>query len=219
VGLIPASDNFVTALSEWTRRHNALLVFDEVITFRTGYGGAQEHYGVMPDLTTLGKVIGGGMPVGAFGGRKDIMQHIAPVGPVYQAGTLSGNPIAMSAGIKTLELLSAPGFHKTLHEKTGKLLSGLQQAADKNGIPFCSAHAGGMFGFFFTEAEKVTGFDDVMACNAEHFKLFFHAMLNAGIYLAPSAFEAGFSSSAHSDEDIAATIAAADNAFSSIASA
>ncbi|MEE9319417.1 MAG: glutamate-1-semialdehyde 2,1-aminomutase [Granulosicoccus sp.] len=220
MNFVEPTSGFLEALRTLCTEHGSVLIFDEVMTgFRVALGGAQAHYGVTPDLTTLGKVIGGGMPVGAFGGRKDIMQHIAPVGPVYQAGTLSGNPIAMSAGIKTLELLSAPGFHKTLHEKTDKLLSGLQLAADKNGIPFCSAHAGGMFGFFFTEADKVTSFDDVMACNAEHFKLFFNAMLNAGIYLAPSAFEAGFSSAAHNDEDIAATIAAADTAFASIASA
>ncbi len=197
--------------------HGTVLIFDEVMTgFRVALGGAQERYGVTPDLTTLGKVIGGGMPVGAFGGRMDIMEQIAPAGPIYQAGTLSGNPIAMSAGIKTLQLLSAPDFHKNLHEKTGRLLSGMKSAADAAGVPFCVSHAGGMFGFFFSEAEKVTGFDDVMACNNDHFKQFFHSMLNDGIYLAPSAFEAGFSSAAHSDTDIEQTIEAAARAFASL---
>jgi len=208
---------FLEALRDVCSEHGALLIFDEVMTgFRVALGGAQERYGIKPDLTTLGKVIGGGMPVGAFGGRRDIMEHIAPVGPVYQAGTLSGNPIAMSAGIKTLELISVPGFHQQLENQTGKLLDGLQAAANTHGIPFCTAHAGGMFGFFFTDKTKVTSFDDVMACNGEHFKLFFHAMLDAGISLAPSAFEAGFMSSAHTDADIEATIAAANQAFSSM---
>lgn len=210
--------NYLETLRELCTKHGTVLIFDEVMTgFRVSLGGAQELYGVTPDLTTLGKVIGGGMPVGAFGGRKDIMQHIAPVGPVYQAGTLSGNPIAMCAGIKTLELLSAPDFHKNLHAMTAKLLNGLQAAADAAGVPFCSAHTGGMFGLFFTDADKVRGFDDVMACNNDHFKLFFHAMLDAGVYLAPSAFEAGFTSSAHTQDDIEQTVNAAKAAFASIA--
>lgn len=210
---------YLQTLRELCTKHGTVLIFDEVMTgFRVALGGAQEKYGVTPDLTTLGKVIGGGMPVGAFGGKQEIMQQIAPAGPIYQAGTLSGNPIAMSAGIKTLQLLQAPGFHDDLHAKTGLLLSGLKDAADEAGVPFCVAHAGGMFGFFFSQAEKVTGFDDVMACNIDHFKAFFHHMLDAGVYLAPSAFEAGFSSAAHSDEDIAQTITAAKAAFSAIAS-
>ena len=209
---------YLQTLRELCTAHGAVLIFDEVMTgFRVAAGGAQERYKVTPDLTTLGKVIGGGMPVGAFGGRRDIMNEISPVGPVYQAGTLSGNPIAMSAGIKTLELLSAPDFHDRLHERTGKLLAGMQQAADDNGVPFCTAHAGGMFGFFFTDKDKVTSFEDVMACDAERFKAFFHSMLESGIYLAPSAFEAGFTSAAHSDEDFKVTIDAAARAFKSIA--
>lgn len=210
---------YLQTLRELCTKHGTVLIFDEVMTgFRVALGGAQERYNVMPDITTLGKVIGGGMPVGAFGGKQEIMQQIAPAGPIYQAGTLSGNPIAMSAGIKTLQLLQAPDFHKNLHAKTGTLLSGLQSAADESGVPFCTAHAGGMFGFFFSEKAAVTGFDDVMACNNDHFKQFFHSMLDAGVYLAPSAFEAGFFSSAHSDEDITQTVDAARAAFASIAS-
>jgi glutamate-1-semialdehyde 2,1-aminomutase len=209
---------FLQTLRELCSKHGTVLIFDEVMTgFRVALGGAQQLYDVTPDLTTLGKVIGGGMPVGAFGGKQQIMEQIAPMGPVYQAGTLSGNPIAMIAGIKTLQLLSEPGFHQQLHDKTGRLLDGLQQAADDAGIPFCKAHAGGMFGFFFSEQDKITGFDAVMACNNEHFKQFFHHMLDAGVYLAPSAFEAGFASSAHSDQDMVDTIAAAKTAFTSMA--
>ena len=208
---------YLQAMRELCTKHGAVLIFDEVMTgFRVALGGAQELYGVKPDITTLGKVIGGGMPVGAFGGKVEIMEQIAPAGPIYQAGTLSGNPIAMSAGIKTLQLLSEPDFHKTLHEKTGRLLSGMQAAADSAGVPFCNSHAGGMFGFFFSKADKVTGFDDVMACNGDHFKQFFHSMLDSGIYLAPSAYEAGFSSAAHSDDDIEKTIEAAAKAFASL---
>jgi len=209
---------YLQTLRELCTKHGAILIFDEVMTgFRVALGGAQQHYGITPDLTTLGKVIGGGMPVGAFGGRRDIMEHIAPAGPVYQAGTLSGNPIAMSAGIKTLELLSRTGFHDELHAMTGKLLAGLQSAADKHGVPFCSSHAGGMFGFFFSTESKVCNFEQVMACNNDHFKAFFHHMLDEGVYLAPSAFEAGFSSGAHTEDDINKTIAAADKAFAAIA--
>jgi len=209
---------YLQTLRELCTQHGAVLIFDEVMTgFRVALGGAQERYGVTPDLTTLGKVIGGGMPVGAFGGRVDIMDQIAPLGPVYQAGTLSGNPIAMTAGIKTLQLLNAPGFHANLDAKSAALLAGLKSAADRHGIAFSSAHAGGMFGFFFTDKPVVSHLDDVMAGNAEHFKAFFHAMLSTGHYLAPSAFEAGFISSAHTDDDIAATVAAADAAFATLA--
>ncbi len=208
---------YLQTLRELCTEHGCVLIFDEVMTgFRVALGGAQAHYQVTPDLTTLGKVIGGGMPVGAFGGRTDIMNHIAPEGPVYQAGTLSGNPIAMTAGIKTLELLNAPGFHEQLNEKSAALMQGLQTAADKHGIALTTAHAGGMFGLFFTDEKTVSHFDQVMACNTEQFNAFFHAMLEAGIYLAPSSFEAGFISAAHSDEDIAATVAAADAAFQSL---
>ncbi len=211
---------FLQTLRELCTKHGTVLIFDEVMTgFRVSLGGAQEFFGVTPDLTTLGKVIGGGMPVGAFGGRRDIMEQIAPLGPVYQAGTLSGNPIAMCAGIKTLQLLQAPDFHRQLHEKTGRLLHGLKIAADEAGIDFCTAHAGGMFGFFFTSAYKVTSFDEVMACSTERFKQFFHGMLDGGVYLAPSAYEAGFSSSAHSEEDIQRTIAIARDVFAKMAAA
>ncbi|ASJ72157.1 glutamate-1-semialdehyde 2,1-aminomutase [Granulosicoccus antarcticus] len=220
MNFIEPNAGYLQAMRELCTQHGTLLIFDEVMTgFRVSLGGAQEHYGIKPDLTTLGKVIGGGMPVGAFGGRRDIMQQIAPVGPVYQAGTLSGNPIAMCAGIKTLQLLQKPGFHSELHAKTGRLLSGLKAAADEAGIPLCVAHAGGMFGFFFSSADKVTSFDEVMACNAEHFKQFFHGMLDAGVYLAPSAFEAGFSSAAHSEEDIQQTIDIARKVFLDMAAA
>ena len=209
---------FLQTLRELCTTHGTVLIFDEVMTgFRVARGGAQEHYGVMPDLTTLGKVIGGGMPVGAFGGRQDIMERIAPLGPVYQAGTLSGNPIAMTAGIKTLDLLSVEGFHERLHATTGSLLAGMEEAAARHGVPFRTGHLGGMFGFFFTEAEKVSSFEQVMACDQARFRTFFHAMLERGVWLAPSAFEAGFSSSAHSEDDIAETVTAADEAFAVIA--
>ncbi len=208
---------YLETLRELCTEHGTVLIFDEVMTgFRVAKGGAQELYNVMPDITTLGKVIGGGMPVGAFGGRPDIMEQIAPTGPIYQAGTLSGNPIAMSAGIKTLQLLSENNFHADLHAITGRLLSGLEDEASKHGVPLCTAHAGGMFGVFFTDADKVTGFDAVMKCNTDHFKLFFHSMLNSGIYLAPSAFEAGFSSAAHTNQDIDDTVKAAGEAFAAI---
>jgi glutamate-1-semialdehyde 2,1-aminomutase len=185
--------------------------------FRVSRGGAQELYGVRPDLTALGKIIGGGMPVGAFGGRREIMQHISPLGPVYQAGTLSGNPIAMTAGLKTLELISAAGFHETLAEKTVRLTDGLRERAAAAGVPLSTNRAGGMFGIFFTDAGPVTNFAQATACNQEHFKTFFHAMLDRGVYLAPSAFEAGFVSAAHGDAEIEATLAAAAEAFAVVA--
>ncbi len=217
MNFVEPAEGYLQTLRELCTEHGTVLIFDEVMTgFRVALGGVQELYSVTPDITTLGKVIGGGMPVGAFGGRTDIMDHIAPKGPVYQAGTLSGNPIAMTAGIKTLQLLNAPGFHEELGKKSQALLEGLKSAADKNGIPLACAHAGGMFGFFFTDAAKVSTLDQVMACNTTQFNAFFHAMLDAGIYLAPSSFEAGFISIAHSDDDIAKTISAADKAFASI---
>ena len=174
---------------------------------------AQGHFGVKPDLTTLGKVIGGGMPVGAFGGSAAIMNHIAPDGPVYQAGTLSGNPIAMAAGLATLEAISAPNFFEDLTSKTAVLLKGLKEKADAAGIPFITQQAGGMFGLFFTDNDKVSSFAEVMACDADRFKKFFHLMLDRGIYLAPSAFEAGFVSAAHSEADLETTINAAAESF------
>lgn len=210
---------FLDSLRRVCDQHGSVLIFDEVMTgFRVALGGAQERYKVMPDLTTLGKVIGGGMPVGAFGGRKDIMDHIAPVGAVYQAGTLSGNPIAMAAGITTLNLLSVPGFHQQLDDTCGQLMSGLRELASKHKVDFCAAHAGGMFGLFFSDAPKVSSFQQVMACNAEHFKIFFHSMLEHHVYLAPSAFEAGFISAAHTKKELDKTLSAADSAFAKIAS-
>ncbi|OQX46376.1 MAG: aspartate aminotransferase family protein, partial [Candidatus Sedimenticola endophacoides] len=206
----PPLPGFLEGLREVCDTHGSVLIFDEVMTgFRVGLGGAQGHYGVRPDLTTLGKVIGGGMPVGAFGGRREIMEKIAPLGPVYQAGTLSGNPVAMAAGLKTLELISAPGFFEALGAKTERLVSGLTGAARAAGVPLTSNQVGGMFGIFFSDAEKVTNYAQATACDQERFKAFFHAMLEHGVYLAPSAFEAGFVSAAHSDADIQATLDAA----------
>jgi glutamate-1-semialdehyde 2,1-aminomutase len=211
---VPPVDGFLPGLRELCTRHGALLIFDEVMTgFRVALGGAQALYGVTPDLTTLGKVIGGGMPVGAFGGRADIMDQLAPDGPVYQAGTLSGNPVAMTAGLATLEAISAPGFFEALGERTRSLTGGLKAAADKAGIALRVHAVGGMFGVFFTDAARITRQADVAACDTQRFARFFHAMLDAGVYLAPSAFEAGFVSSAHSEADIQATIEAAEEAF------
>ena len=215
---IPPVPGFLQGLREVCEKHGAVLIFDEVMTgFRVSRGGAQELYGVTPDLTALGKIIGGGMPVVAFGGRREIMQHISPLGPVYQAGTLSGNPIAMTAGLKTLELISAAGFHEALAEKTERLTDGLRERAAAAGVPLSTNRAGGMFGIFFTDAGPVTNFEQATACNQEQFKTFFHAMLDRGVYLAPSAFEAGFVSAAHGDAEIEATLAAAAEAFAVVA--
>lgn len=207
---IPPAPGFLEALREVCDEHGTVLIFDEVMTgFRVSLGGAQGFYGVKPDLTALGKVIGGGLPVGAFGGKREIMEHISPLGPVYQAGTLSGNPLAMCAGLATLNAISEPGFHDRLTEKTNAVRDGLKAAADEAGIPLAVQSAGAMFGFFFTDADTVTHFDQVMACDVERFKKFFQGMLNEGVYLAPSAFEAGFTSAALSQEDIDHTIEAA----------
>ena len=214
---VPPAADFLQTMREECDRSGALLIFDEVMTgFRVALGGAQELYGVRPDLTTLGKIIGGGMPVGAFGGRRDIMQQLAPLGPVYQAGTLSGNPVAMIAGLTTLELIAVPGFHRHVLAQTERLVAGLCAAAAAAGIEFTTNHVCGMFGLFFTGAKRVNRFDEVMACDVERFKRFFHGMLAEGIYLAPSAFEAGFMSAAHSNEDIDATIASAKRVFASL---
>ncbi len=214
---IPPVDGFLSGLRDLCDQYGALLIFDEVMTgFRVALGGAQELYGIKPDLTTLGKVIGGGMPVGAFGGRREVMEKISPLGPVYQAGTLSGNPVAMAAGLKTLELVSSRGFFAELSATTEKLIAGIRAQAAAAGIPLTSNQVGGMFGLFFTDTDHVTNFDQSTACNQAHFKQFFHAMLKQGIYLAPSAFEAGFVSAAHGEEDIAATVQAAKEAFNSI---
>ena len=214
---VPPTKAFLQALRQYCDDYGSVLIFDEVMTgFRVALGGAQALYDVTPDMTTLGKIIGGGMPVGAFGGKKAIMEHLAPLGPVYQAGTLSGNPVAMAAGLTTLNLLSEPGFHEALAEKTTRLLDGMTAAAHAEGIAFTTAQAGAMFGLFFTEQSRISSFAEVMACDSERFNRFFHAMLDQGVYLAPSAFEAGFVSAAHSDEDIDATIAAARKAFAKV---
>jgi glutamate-1-semialdehyde 2,1-aminomutase len=211
---IPPVPGFLEALREQCTQHGAVLIFDEVMTgFRVAKGGAQELYGVRPDLTTLGKIVGGGMPVGAFGGRREIMEHIAPLGPVYQAGTLSGNPVAMAAGLATLSGLEAPGFHAKLGRATDRLVAGLADAAARAGVPLATNHVCGMFGFFFTGAGRVNSYAEATACDVERFKRFFHGMLAEGVYLAPSAFEAGFISAAHTDADIDATIAAAGRVF------
>jgi glutamate-1-semialdehyde 2,1-aminomutase len=214
---IPPVEGFLETLRAVCDEYKSVLIFDEVMTgFRVALGGAQAMYGVKPDLTTLGKIIGGGMPVGAFGGRRDIMEHIAPLGPVYQAGTLSGNPVAMAAGLKTLELLSAEGFHAQLSAKVETLVNGMMNEAKSAGIPMTENHAGGMFGLFFTDASKVTNFAETTACDQERFKKFFHGMLNEGIYLAPSAYEAGFVSIAHTDEDLNNSIEAAAKVFKTL---
>jgi glutamate-1-semialdehyde 2,1-aminomutase len=213
---IPPMDGFLQGLRQICDDHNALLILDEVMTgFRVALGGAQAYYNVKPDLTTLGKVIGGGMPVGAFGGSTKVMQHIAPTGPVYQAGTLSGNPIAMHAGLAALTALDSPEYAQ-LAEKTKKLALGLQRVAAEENVALAVNFVGGMFGFFFSEEKTISNFAQVCACDVEKFKKFFHLMLQQGIYLAPSSFEAGFLSLAHTDKDIEDTLMAAKKAFSKL---
>ncbi len=210
---IPPLDGYLQMLRELCTRYGTLLIFDEVMTgFRVALGGAQALYGVTPDLSTFGKVIGGGMPVGAYGGRRDLMQQIAPSGPIYQAGTLSGNPVAMAAGLAMLELIQAPGFHDRLAARTRLLTDGLQSVADGAGVAFSSNCVGGMFGLFFS-AEKVHSYAQATATDAALFKRFFQGMLKRGVFLAPSVFEAGFMSSAHTDQDIADTLEAARHAM------
>ena len=214
---IPPKAGFLQGVRELCDQYGAVFIIDEVMTgFRVALGGAQSYYGVKPDLTTLGKIIGGGMPVGAFGGKKEIMEFIAPTGPVYQAGTLSGNPIAMAAGLACLTELSKVGNEEKLAAQTKTLAEGLKALADKHGVPFTVQYVGGMFGLFFTEQQKITDFQSVMKCDAAKFNRFFHLMLEQGVYLAPSAFEAGFMSLAHTDADIQATLAAADRAFAQL---
>ena len=214
---IPPVPGFLECLREVCDESGAVLIFDEVMTgFRVALGSAQSVYNVKPDLTTLGKVIGGGLPVGAFGGKREIMEHIAPLGPVYQAGTLSGNPLAMAAGLTMLNAISEPGFYEQLSAKVEFLTEGLQAVAMAHGIPFTTSRVGSMFGLFFTEQENVTSFAESTQCDAERFGRFFHGMLEQGIYLAPSAYEAGFMSAAHTQADIEATIAAADKVFSEL---
>jgi len=211
--VLPAP-GFLETLRTECDRAGALLIFDEVMTgFRVARGGAQALYGVRPDLTTLGKIIGGGMPVGAFGGRRDVMERLAPLGPVYQAGTLSGNPVSMAAGLATLELLSVAGFHEKLGRSTDELIARLRAAAAHASVPFTTNHVCGMFGFFFSPEQTVDTYAKVMACDVPRFNRFFHAMIAEGVYFAPSSFEAGFLSAAHSAQDFDATMAAAERAF------
>jgi len=213
MGVVPPADGFLEGLREITREAGALLIFDEVVTgFRAGPGGAQERYGVMPDLTCLGKIIGGGLPVGAYGGKKEIMDHIAPVGAVYQAGTLSGNPLAVTAGIEMLNLLSQPGVYDDLEKKSERLCNGFKENVKKLGITATFTRVGSLFSIFFTDQE-IINFDSVKTSDTEFFKRYFNAMLEEGIYIAPSQFEAGFMSAVHTDDDIDQTIAAQSRAL------
>ncbi|QGX92225.1 glutamate-1-semialdehyde-2,1-aminomutase [Tatumella sp. TA1] len=215
---IPPQPGFLQGLRALCDEFGALLIIDEVMTgFRVALGGAQAYYNVIPDLTCLGKIIGGGMPVGAFGGRKDVMEALAPLGPVYQAGTLSGNPIAMAAGYACLQQLSQPGVHSTLTSLTERLCAGLHRVAEQYNIPLVTNQVGAMFGLFFTDDKQVTCYADVTRCDTQRFKQFFHLMLEEGIYFAPSAYEAGFMSLAHSEEDIDRTIEAARRSFAKLA--
>ena len=215
---IPPVDGFLQGLREICDEHGVVLIFDEVMTgFRVALGGAQAYYGVKPDLTTLGKVIGGGLPVGAFGGKREIMEYIAPLGPVYQAGTLSGNPMSMSAGLAMLNTLTDDvNFYQNLNKKVQMLTDGILAQAKANNIGMTANVVGGMFGLFFTDSNAVTNFDETSACDVERFKKFYHLMLEEGVYMAPSAYEAGFVSSAHTDEDIQATIDATGRVFAKL---
>lgn len=217
MNMVPPVPGFHEKLRDLCTASGTILIFDEVMTgFRVAKGGAQSIFGITPDLTTLGKIVGGGMPAAAFGGRADIMASLAPDGPVYQAGTLSGNPVAMAAGLATLEQIDAPGFYESLTAKTQTLIGALAAAATDAGIAMATESEGGMFGLVFTDAESVRSFDQVAAADVERFKKFFHGMLDAGIYLAPSAFEAGFVSAAHGDDEINATIEAAKKVFATL---
>jgi len=215
---LPPREGYLQHLRELCTRHGAVLIFDEVMTgFRVALGGAQARYGVTPDLSTFGKIIGGGMPVGAYGGRRALMEQIAPSGPIYQGGTLSGNPVAMAAGLAMLELISEPGFHARLEATTQALCEGFEAAAREAGVPFTTTRVGAMFGLFFTDAPTVDTYAQAVACDTAAFNRFFHAMLERGVFLAPSAFEAGFVSSAHDEAVVAATLAAAREAFREVA--
>ena len=216
MNLIIPHQEFLQSLRTFCTKHGAVLIFDEVMTgFRVDLGGAQTLFNVIPDMTTLGKVIGGGLPVGAFGGKKEIMQQLAPLGPVYQAGTLSGNPVAVAAGLKTLELIQRPHFFTKLSAITSNLVDGLTASAQQKNIDFCARHVGGMFGMYFSK-KAPDSFDEIMQSDRDAFKKFFHLMLNEGIYFGPSAFEAGFVSAVHSEEDIKLTLKAADKAFNTL---
>jgi glutamate-1-semialdehyde 2,1-aminomutase len=211
---VPPLPGFLETLRDQCTRYGALLIMDEVMTgFRVSLTGAQGHYDIEADLTTLGKVIGGGMPVGAFGGKREIMEQIAPLGPVYQAGTLSGNPVAMAAGLAMLEQITQPGFYQPVFEQTDRLAAGLNTLAHDTGIPFTTNHVGTMFGLFFTEEESITNYSQVMNCNIERFNRFFHGMLDEGVYLAPASYEAGFVSAAHTADIIDQTLERAERVF------
>ena len=217
MGMVLPDPGYLEGVAKLCKENGALLIFDEVMTgLRVGLNGAQGIYGVKPDITCLGKVIGGGLPAAAYGGSAEIMDHLSPVGPVYQAGTLSGNPVAMAAGLKTLELISEPGFYDGIFAQTEKLVVGLRERAKAAGIPFTTNHVGSMFGGFFTEETAITNYQQVMACDNERFNRFFHGMLEAGVYLAPASFEAGFMSAAHCDEDIQFTLDAAEKVFAGL---
>lgn len=214
---IPPVAGFLETLREQCTKYGSVFIIDEVMTgFRLGLQGAQGYYGIEADITCLGKVIGGGMPVGAFGGKRKIMEKIAPLGPVYQAGTLSGNPVAMAAGLATLDIISQPNFYEPLFAKTETLVKGLRAAAEKNGIPMTSNHVGSMWGLFFTAEKSISNYQQVMACDTQRFNRFFHGMLQEGVYLAPASYEAAFLSSAHTDADIDKTITAAEKVFASL---
>lgn len=214
---IPPVEGFLEGLRAICDQYGAVLIFDEVMTgFRVSRGGAQEHYGITPDLTCLGKVIGGGMPVGAFGGKREILTHIAPTGPVYQAGTLSGNPIAMAAGLAALEQLAEPGLYESIFASTQKLVNGFQAIADEFSIPLTTNSAGSMFGIFFTDVKKVVNYQQAINCNQAQFKQFYHGMLDEGVYLAPASYEAGFVSKLHDDAIITATLDAARKVFANL---
>ena len=217
MSLVPGNQKFLNTLRALCNKHQSVLIFDEVMTgFRVALGGAQSIFNITPDITILGKIIGGGMPVGAFGGKENIMNHIAPDGPIYQAGTLSGNPVAMSAGLTTLNLISSEGFFNSLEHKTKILVDGITESAKKIGVPLAMNYVGGMFGLFFTNEKTIDSFEKVINCNKEHYNIFFHGMLEEGIYLAPSSYEAGFVSSSHSDDDIKLTIDTAEKIFKKI---
>ena len=217
MNMILPKDGYLQGVRDLCDKYGTVLIFDEVMTgFRVALGGAQEVYGITPDLSTFGKVIGGGLPVGAFGGKKEIMSHIAPLGPVYQAGTLSGNPVAMTAGSVMLDIISKPGFYEDLSHKTQKLVDGLEKIAKQNNIPFHTVNLGGMFGLFFTEKSEINNFADLSNCNEQSFKDFFHKMLQNGVYLGPSAYEAGFVSSTHDEVTLSKTLKAATIAFSEL---
>jgi glutamate-1-semialdehyde 2,1-aminomutase len=216
MNLLPATPEFLKAMRDLCSQYGTLLLFDEVMSgFRVALGGAQSLYGIRPDMTVLGKVIGGGLPVAAFGGRADLMKHLAPLGPVYQAGTLSGNPVAVAAGMATLKIIQKPGFYENLTKQTRKLIDGLSAQATASGIAFCGDAVGGMFGIYFKD-KIPTNYTEMMTCNKDLFNQFFHAMLDEGVYLAPSAFEAGFVSAAHDDAVIDQTISIAKKAFAKL---